>query len=87
MLARAVRRWQWYPRRGSNTRPAVRNELSKNSKDQQDKQLQHDEEPAYSPAYRAIGQDLAHLVAVWPKLAEPLKKAILAIVAASETGK
>ena len=65
----------------------VRNELSENAKGQPDKQLQPAEEPAYSPAYREIGQDLAHLVAVWPKLAEPLKKAILAIVAASETGK
>jgi hypothetical protein len=37
--------------------------------------------------YKEIGQDLARLVDAWPKLAEPLKRAIMAIVEASEMGK
>ena len=45
------------------------------------------DEFAYSTAYSEIGKDLARLVDAWPNLAEPLKKAIMAIVAASETGK
>ncbi len=37
-------------------------------------------------AYSEIGQDLARLVDAWPKMTEPLKMALMAIVAASESG-
>jgi len=64
-----------------------RNAPEENAEPLQHNELHSTEGAAYSTAYREIEQDLAHLVDAWPKLAEPLKKAILAIVAAGEMGK
>jgi hypothetical protein len=53
----------------------------------QHNELHSNDGAAYSPVYNEIGKDLARLVDAWPKLAEPLKTAIMAIVDASEAGK
>ncbi len=63
-----------------------RNAPEENAEALQHTELHSTEGAAYSPAYREIGPDLARLVDAWPNLAEPLKNAIMAIVAASETG-
>ncbi len=64
-----------------------RNAPEENAEALQHNELHSTEGAAYSPAYREIGPDLARLVDAWPKMAEPLKMAIMAIVAASEAGK
>ena len=64
-----------------------RNAPEENTEALQHNELHSTEGAAYSTAYSENGPDLARLVDAWPKLAEPLKKAIMAIVAASEPGK
>jgi len=63
------------------------NQSEANREAQKDMGLEQAQGAAYSMAYREIGPVLARLVDAWPKLAEPLKTAIRAIVAASEPGK
>ena len=95
METRRRRKWphsQWLKKGNGIPEVARTPDLRfRNAPEENTEALQHNdlhslEGAAYSPAYSEIGPDLARLVDAWPNLAEPLKKAIIAIVAASEPG-
>ena len=71
--------------------PLIKSQLDKNTKDEQDKDLQQDESGAYKPAYKEnpktgenqtenLSPDLAEIVTVWPQLPEHIKQAIKALI-------